>query len=233
MLLLAFVLLGIAVGLLRGGNLRHLADLPLRWAWLIFLGFLLQFAAFTELGPALLARLDLGTVAPRGLLSAYATPALHLASYAAILLFILLNLGFWPLRILGLGTLANVAAIAANGGYMPASPAAMQAAGLEQQMLLLAEKGHLANSTLANEATQLAFLGDIFGLPAGTLANVFSVGDVLIGLGALLLVAAGMRPKRVEATGDYTSALALIQAWPAPPPGCRPSGYRSRRHSAV
>ncbi len=41
------------------------------------------------------------------------------------------------------------------------------------------------NSTLIHAGTALPFLGDVFALPRPIpLANVFSVGDVLIGVGA-------------------------------------------------
>ena len=48
-------------------------------------------------------------------------------------------------------------------------------------------------------------LTDIFAIPAGLpLANVFSVGDVLIGLGIVVVIAAAMRrggnPEAVAAT---------------------------------
>jgi hypothetical protein len=44
---------------------------------------------------------------------------------------------------------------------------------------------YFTNSVLTDDSTRLAFLGDVFWLPPPIpLANVFSIGDVLIGLGA-------------------------------------------------
>ena len=82
---------------------------------------------------------------------------------------------------IALGGLMNVVAIAANGGVMPARLGALQAAGLD-----VAGAGEFTNSD-AVEGANLAFLGDVFAIPAGWPgANVFSVGDVVIVLGALL-----------------------------------------------
>ena len=50
------------------------------------------------------------------------------------------------------------------------------------------------NSAPVDDA-HLAFLGDVFAVPAGwPLANVFSIGDVLIVIGAVALVHGACRP---------------------------------------
>lgn len=46
-------------------------------------------------------------------------------------------------------------------------------------------------------------LTDIFAIPAGLpLANVFSIGDVLIGIGIAAVLALAMRRPRVDGTAD-------------------------------
>jgi hypothetical protein len=68
---------------------------------------------------------------------------------------------------------------------MPADPAALAAAGLTLESP--------ANSVVVAEPA-LRALTDVYALPAAIpLANVFSVGDVLIGIGLAVAVAAGMR----------------------------------------
>ncbi len=50
-----------------------------------------------------------------------------------------------------------------------------------------------SNSAIATGATTLGFLGDIFALPRWLpLANIFSIGDVLIGVGGAWFVIATM-----------------------------------------
>src|SRR5829696_5120344 len=88
----------------------------------------------------------------------------HLGSYALLAAYVAVNL----------------AAIAANGGIMPADPDALAAAGLRL------DAGEFSNSS-ALARPRLAFLGDVFHVPASwPVSNVFSVGDVVLVLGALL-----------------------------------------------
>jgi hypothetical protein len=54
-----------------------------------------------------------------------------------------------------------------------------------------------SNSVLATDQTRLLWLTDRFLLaPPFPFPTVFSVGDVLIGVGVAWLIAAGMRPPR-------------------------------------
>jgi Family of unknown function (DUF5317) len=81
------------------------------------------------------------------------------------------------MRLVALGGALNLVAICANGGVMPASPAALAGAGLAGD-----EPGFQNSAAVADP--RLAFLGDVFYVPASwPLSNVFSVGDVLIALG--------------------------------------------------
>jgi hypothetical protein len=72
--------------------------------------------------------------------------------------------------------------IAVNGGVMPASRSALHTAGLEDT------PGQFASS-IAVGHPKLAFLGDIFAVPASfPVHNVFSVGDMVIVAGAFVLL---------------------------------------------
>ena len=160
------VLLAIVVGsvLLAGGRLTALADVRLQWL------------------PALLVALALQVVALR-LVPEWPTAllaGLHVASYGAAGGFVVVNRHVPGLWLIALGGFANFAAIAANGGVMPASPAAMATAGVTPA------PGVFVNSAPMEDAA-LWFLGDIFAIPAsGPLSSAFSVGGVLIVLGAAL-----------------------------------------------
>jgi hypothetical protein len=114
---------------------------------------------------------------------------LHVASYSLAVVFLWWNRHIRGLWLIGIGGLCNLVAIAANGGVMPASPSARAAAGLADV------GGEFANSAPI-AAPRLAFLGDVFAWPASVpLANVFSVGDVLLVVGAAVVLhaAAGSR----------------------------------------
>ena len=91
------------------------------------------------------------------------------------------------IALVALGAVSNLAAVVANGGIMPTTAAALATAGLAN------DPGFSNSAILADP--RLALLTDIFALPSWVpLANVFSVGDVLIGLGVVAVLALGMRP---------------------------------------
>jgi hypothetical protein len=160
MLLVAAVLLSALAVPLLGGRLGALAELRLRHLW----------AAFAALG---LAILGIGLPGlPDGLRS-----ALLVAAYPVGAVFLLANRRVPGMPLVALGGALNLLAITANGGVMPASPTAMARAGLA-----LDESGFQSSAAVAEP--RLAFLGDVFAIPASwPLSNVFSVGDVLIGVG--------------------------------------------------
>jgi hypothetical protein len=107
---------------------------------------------------------------------------LHLATYVATLGFVAMNLRLRGMWVVGLGGLLNFVAIAANGGVMPASSSALRDAGRR------VTSSSFENSTAVRGA-RLSFLGDVFAIPSSwPLANVFSVGDVLIAVGVAIVV---------------------------------------------
>ncbi len=104
----------------------------------------------------------------------------HLATYLLAAAFLWLNRRVSGLLVLAAGACSNALAIALNGGTLPASRAALEFAGLTP------EPGEFTNSGALDDP-RLPWLGDVFALPAGLpFANVFSVGDVLILVGATL-----------------------------------------------
>jgi hypothetical protein len=93
---------------------------------------------------------------------------------------------WFPLIAIGAGL--NLLAIVANGGLMPADPAALAAAGL------LDRSGAAFSNTAVMPRAAFAFLGVNLGTPSWLpFANVVSIGDLLIGLGAAAWLAVTMR----------------------------------------
>ena len=125
-----------------------------------------------------------------------AGPLLYVGSTFIVLAVLAANLGQPGFRLIALGATLNLLVIVANGGQMPASVEAMQLA----HGVAGVPTSEFSNSVLIGPATAFAFLGDIFALPRGVpLANVFSLGDVLIAAGGLLFVFRTMRPRRGQA----------------------------------
>jgi hypothetical protein len=172
-----FMLWAIPVGILAGfaarGRLDALGEFRFRWGALAVAGLLVQVVLFTEAGDQLAGGLG---------------PALYVLSTLAVFVAVLRNVRMPGMAIVALGSISNLAAIIANGGAMPADAAALAAAGLD------GAGAHTNSVVLANPALQP--LTDTFAIPAAwPLANVFSVGDVLIGVGIVVVIAMAMRAR--------------------------------------
>ena len=183
MFMLWAIPIGIVLGLLARGRLEGLAALRLRWAWLAVAGLIVQVVLFSETGNALAGGVG---------------PAIYVASTLAVFVAVVLNVHIAGMPVVALGSLSNLVAISANGGFMPADPAALHAAGLD------GPGTHTNSIVLENPAFEP--LTDIFAIPASLpLANVFSVGDVLLGSGIVVVIIAAMR-RRAPAEGALGSA---------------------------
>ena len=165
MVIPVLVLVAVVSVPLAGGRLERMAHLRFLALWALLAGLGTQIVVLELLH---------GTDA-----SGFAL--LHVASYVLVGWFVWRNRAIRELWIIGAGGFANFAAIATNGGVMPAHPAAWAAAGLPEPV-------GFANSHISTDAP-LWFLGDVFAVPAGwPLANVFSVGDVLLIAGLFVLL---------------------------------------------
>ena len=171
MFILYAVVAGLVIGLLSGGSAARLGDLRFAWAPLIALGMAVQVALFsTPIGD---------TLGP-------AAPIAYIASNVAVLAAVWRNLAIPGFALVLAGGLANLVAICANGGYMPVSGDALVALGR------LPHEGY-SNSRFL-DGVILGPLTDLFAMPSWLpMANIFSIGDVLIGVGATIAVVAAMR----------------------------------------
>jgi hypothetical protein len=165
------VLVAVAVGTLLGGRLSDLADFRLRAAWLVVVAIAMQAVAF-----------------PSGVLPWHTGDAvatlLWVASYGFLVAATVANLHIRGMDFVTVGMGFNLTAILANGGHMPALPAAAARAGL-------AEGIDNNSQTLAHP--HLSLLVDRWAAPDWVpFANVFSVGDVLLAIGAFAIVLPAM-----------------------------------------
>jgi len=162
---------GLVLGTLFGGTIEGLSAVRFRWAPLAIAALLVQVVLFTPLGDQL---------------AGGSGPAIYVISTAAVFVAVLRNLRLPGMPVVGVGALCNLVAIAANGGAMPADAGALATAGLG------GPGAHTNSVVLADPA--LRPLTDVFAVPAWVpLANVFSVGDVLIGVGIVVVIVAAMR----------------------------------------
>ena len=171
MFILYAVACGLAIGLLAGGRLSGIGTLRFHWGWLAVIGFGIQVVLFS------------GPVTER--IGSFGVP-IYVGSTAMVLAALLRNVSIPGLWVVAVGALSNMAAIATNGGYMPAAPGALAALGSAPETVY-------SNSAVIPHPALLP-LTDIFVIPPGIpFANVFSVGDVLIGLGVAVAIVAAMK----------------------------------------
>ena len=188
MILVVPVLVGVVAVALSGGRLTALLDIRLRYGWLLF----------AALGTQLLIM----RVVPG---ASTWHQAAHLLSYVLAGGFVYGNRRLPHFVTLASGGVLNLAAIAANGGTMPARAAAVVSAGLEHAA------GEFHNSATVAGA-KLAFLGDVFAIPeAWPLSNTFSVGDIVLVTAAILLVDRVCKaPRPATAAAAPTPAAAAL-----------------------
>jgi len=164
MFLIVFFCLALLSVPLLGGKIQRLADVRINSPWVVLLALAVQVLIVSVIPDA-----------PAGPLA-----VLHVLSYALAGYFVWVNRHIAGLPIIGVGWALNALVIAANGGVMPTSPRVAEAA-----------PGGLAPEVFENsrplEDARLSFLGDNFALPESwPFHNVYSIGDVLIALGAFV-----------------------------------------------
>jgi uncharacterized protein DUF5317 len=184
MLLPVAIVLAVLLVPLRHGDLRALSSLRFRLPWLLALALLLQVLVITVFpGPRTTLRLTA-----------------YLGSYALAVAFLFLNRRIPGLWLVGTGAFLNLLTIGLNIGVMPATRGALSTAGVSPPGEVFANSAYVADA-------RLWFLGDVFAIPASwPLANVFSVGDVLIALGAAWAILATTGRRRDPWPPDARSA---------------------------
>ena len=185
------LVIGLVLGLLLGGRISRLADIRFVWLPLAVAALMVQFIVFTQT-----VNTALGSLAP----------PLYVASTAVVLVVVIRNLRAAPgLAIVALGTISNLTAIIANGGYMPVTAEAL---GVAEPVATR----YGGNSVLTADPL-LTPLVDRFALP-GWLPfwNVFSVGDVLIGIGIVMVMVVAMRKHDPESPAEDTAPPAAAIA---------------------
>ncbi len=184
------IVLGLILGLLNGGRLSNIAMVRLRWAPLIFLAVLVRYGSETLL--------------TRGFEPALALQVPLLGGASLILLT-----GLWANRhlpgmaIAFVGVLGNAVVLVVNAGRMPIWGPSLAAAGFKPE-----DVSPVIHTILptAIDGTFLAHLGpfaDVIPIPLPVIANVDSIGDLLIAFGlAFFLFAIVQREPLPESSAD-------------------------------
>jgi hypothetical protein len=123
-------------------------------------------------------------------------PFLLPVAHLLLLPFLVRNLSFWGIRLILLGLLLNLTAMAANGGLMPVEGSAVEAVGRHQVEDL--QSGSpipgSKNVLVASEDVRLRELSDILVLPVPRpFTRAVSVGDLFVFTGVVIAYAEVMR----------------------------------------
>ncbi|HEY5033495.1 MAG TPA: DUF5317 family protein [Candidatus Dormibacteraeota bacterium] len=157
MLLLVALVIGLLAGVATGGKLGNVANLGIRWPWLVVAALVVREAAV--LSP--LSGVD-------------GVQYVYVAALAALVAWTAWHTtrlrGAW---IVAIGAALNLLVVVANGARMPVAPAL---AGH------LVDRGHIGQYVLMGSGTNLGWLGDWIGVP-GPLGGAYSPGDVVIAIG--------------------------------------------------
>ncbi len=193
MLIGALVALAVLTVPLTGGRWSNLTAFRPRGSWLLWLALAVQVVQFSFF--------DLGAV----------DELVHVGTYVLAAAFLVANRAVPGAWLVAAGGLSNGLTITLNHGTLPAKAEALRAAGLH------VKKNDFVNSGVMAHA-KLPWLGDIFSVPKGVpLANVFSVGDVLLVAGAFVVVHSLARrtpPPQAVDTDAPESARAVEPAKP-------------------
>lgn len=160
----------------RGGSLRNLAHATFRWPACLVIGSFLQVAA---VAPPLER---LGAV-------------LLVASYAALFVFAVANAALAGMAVVAVGIGLNGLVITINGG-MPVKAEAIVAAGIANDVTEAKRLEFRGKRHLATDEDRLVVLGDVIPVPVGG-GSVLSYGDLVLALGAAVVVDATVRKRAV------------------------------------
>jgi hypothetical protein len=189
-LIAALVVVAVLTVPLTGGRWSNLAAFRPRGSWLLWVALGIQIVQFSFF--------DLGRI----------DEVVHVGTYLLAAAFLAVNWRVKGVWLVALGGLSNGLTIALNGGTLPARAAALREAGLR------VKRTDFVNSGVKPHA-HLHWLGDMFAVPKGVpLANVFSVGDVILVIGAFVVVHSLARRTPPVSAAEDERALVEIEGAP-------------------
>ncbi|MEO5986227.1 MAG: MFS transporter [Candidatus Limnocylindria bacterium] len=189
---LSTIVLALIIGALAGGAFPRIAELRLRWSYLLVVAFLVRVLVGISGGSVL------GVDLPTGLL--------FLAAYVFIFAWLWGNWRVPGLQIAAVGIGANMVALLLNQGQMPIWSAAYFSAGFAEADLLN-DPFHflLRTDSIGGFIAAGGLFGDVIPLPFPVIRDVISIGDVLLAIGIFWTIVYSM----TRAEGPTRRAVAI------------------------
>lgn len=175
------IVIGIIVGLLRGGRVSHLSNLNLRQINIFVLGVIVQ------LLPMFLG--SFGFVREKATL-------IYFAGYLLVFVFLLFNFSKRGFKFLLAGAALNLLTLLIHGFKMPVYVNSIQTKIVKMKLAI--KTGELVNYLPLEELDSFSdYLGKIIPMPDFYLGiPVISIADLIITLGIILVIQASMVSKR-------------------------------------
>src|SRR5438552_266382 len=221
---LSAIVLALLVGALAGGGVPRLAELRLKWLWVLGLALALRVAAFAARQWGFDQQLPIG--------------GFFVLDYLLIFVWLWGNWRVPGLQVAAVGIGLNTLAVIFNGGQMPVWTGALHAAGLGP-----ADLGNdpfhflMSTASVADFVRRGGIFGDVVPFPVPYLRDVVSIGDVLLGLGIFWAIVSSMtrpnapvratvaiasNPLRPTTAGEFQTGVAYAGAFA--PPQFAPAG---------
>lgn len=183
------LIIGLIIAWLSGGKLDRLADLRIRCGWVLLLAVALSFTSWAFRFSPTLKEMH------------WLAGAVQMGEKFAFLAFVLANLRIAGAKLVVAGMVANLLALSANGGLMPASAKAVAFVFGSRAV------NTPIHNSIMDPSTRLGFLCDIIPMrwPYALLPEICSIGDILITLGIVIAIIVGMRthsPKEIKVSAE-------------------------------
>jgi Family of unknown function (DUF5317) len=173
--------IGVLVGYLMGGRLRGIGSLRLRGLWLVWLPVFVSLLASLPWTDDLSGRIGSAVMPASAAIGAFLIGN-ALLQRAGIQI---------ALAVMALGWLLNGAVVVVNGG-MPVAHEFLTDAKPVAGLYELAGM-HLTPHVPISPSTALPWLGDVLRVRTPEVIVPFSIGDVLLAVGTILLITLAMR----------------------------------------
>lgn len=176
------IILALLVGIIAKGKFGRLADVQIKYIWLLFVVLALA-------------------VGMRKLVHMHILPfpsmicsGIKISEFVILIALALANLRMAGVKLMLVGFVANLAAIVANGGIMPVSSSGMELTAGNHLSEYMAQFPFLKDM-LIGPNTRLVFLCDIYTAcwPHVLISSVYSIGDFITSIGGFIAIIAIMR----------------------------------------
>ena len=215
---LSAIALALVVGALAGGGLPRLAELRLRWLWLLGLALGLRLLAYLARNWGIDESVPLGGA--------------FIAAYFLIFAWLWGNWRVPGLQVAAVGIGLNTIAVLLNSGQMPVWIGALTASGLTPADMGTDPFHFLMSATSVADLVQRGgIFGDVVPFPVPIIRDVVSIGDVLLALGIFWAIVSSMTrpnapvragmalpssPLRPTTGGEFQAGVAYAGAFATP-----------------